>query len=285
MTAEYNKHVRLFGTDTGELGQIISTDPQYYFPDVLDIGGNPADNSFSVAQLAIDENNTTGTYDMNVYIDSATHKTVTFPNVNLSNYSSDVNFNGTWEYSMSLRNDEPYLHQAYTDWGSKVVLADGVVTATMPQNRRYIDLIVGGSATTTTPTGGDDLTGLTLNTTQTTPSGTKVTVTNVTGTCAAGGACTPASYEKVVPLQGNLVFTDVTRPAGKVIIVGGYLVNSLARNLTLADNTTLQDALTKSGDMKAEKLPNGDMIVAGYTADDTGRAAQDLINTLDALVQ
>src|SRR3989338_8507320 len=122
MTAEYNKHVRLFGTDTGELGQIISTDPQYYFPDVLDIGGNPADNSFSVAQLAIDENNTTGTYDMNVYIDSATHKTVTFPNVNLSNYSSDVNFNGTWEYSMSLRNDEPYLHQAYTDWGSKVVL-------------------------------------------------------------------------------------------------------------------------------------------------------------------
>ncbi len=285
---EYSKHINVVGTDTTEAGLVTTaTDPLYYYPDVLDIGGNPADNTYYAATVQIDENNST-MYQAKVYVDTSTAKALSYPNNNLSTYSSDVNYIGAFngnQQAWSLRNDEPYLHTAYSDFGSKYVLADGTVTVTIPQNRKYLSLIVGGSSTTTTPTGGDNLTGLKLNEAQTTPAGTTITVTNVTGSCATGGACTPASYNQVVPLSGNLVYTDATRPAGKVVIVGGYLVNSLAQGLELADGTTLEDALTQAGEYKAEKLANGDMVIAGYTAADTGRAAQELITALDALVQ
>jgi len=35
--------------------------------------------------------------------------------------------------------------------------------------------------------------------------------------------------------------------------------------------------------MVAEKQDNGDIVVAGYTAADTGAAAQELIDALDAM--
>jgi hypothetical protein len=43
--------------------------------------------------------------------------------------------------------------------------------------------------------------------------------------------------------------------------------------------------LTKGGDMVAEQLSNGNIVVAGYTASDTGAAAQELIAALDAWVE
>jgi hypothetical protein len=255
----------------------------------LAIGGDPSDNSFYVAAVGVDNNTSNAaTVDYNVYFDTATANTVTYPNTNLSMYSSDVNFssnlNGNAQ-AWTLRNDEPYLHAAYSDWGSKISLDSGVMTSVMPQNRKYIVMVVGGSGTSTTPTGGDSLTGLKLKETQTTPAGTKITVTSVTGSCGGAGVCTPASFQKTVSLANNLVYTDATPPSGKVVIVGGYLVNSLAQNLTLSDGTTLQDALTKGGDMVAEQLSNGNIVVAGYTASDTGAAAQELIAALDAWVE
>jgi hypothetical protein len=289
LSTEYTKSLKFEGTDTQEGGDVEATDPQYYYPDALAIGGDPSDNSFYVAAVGVDNNTSNAaTVDYNVYFDTATANTVTYPNTNLSMYSSDVNFssnlNGNAQ-AWTLRNDEPYLHAAYSDWGSKISLDSGVMTSVMPQNRKYIVMVVGGSGTSTTPTGGDSLTGLKLNETQTTPAGTKITVTSVTGSCGGAGVCTPASFQKTVSLANNLVYTDATPPSGKVVIVGGYLVNSLAQNLTLSDGTTLQDALTKGGDMVAEQLSNGNIVVAGYTASDTGAAAQELIAALDAWVE
>ncbi len=286
LATEYSKNIDFQGTDTAEFGAFTAaTDPTYYYPDVLDIGGTPSDQTWYHASFRVDENNSTADYTSFVYIDTATHKTPTYPNANLSQYASDVNFNGAWESgaSLYLRNDSPYMQATYTDWGSKFTLANGVVTMVMPQNRRYLHLVVSGLSSTSEVSGGDPLTGLAIGDVGTTPGGTRVTVTNVTGTCSGSGACSPSEYQMIVPV-GNLVYTDQTRPAGQVVIVGGYLVNSLARNLTLTDGSTLEDALTQSGDMVAEQLPSGDLVVAGYTAADTGRAAQDLINALDDLV-
>ena len=81
-----------------------------------------------------------------------------------------------------------------------------------------------------------------------------------------------------------MVYTDSPAPAGNRIIVGGYLVNSLAQNVVLGDGSTLQEALTAPGDRVAEVLTSGDIVVAGYTAADTKAAAQELIAALDALM-
>jgi phosphoserine phosphatase len=77
------------------------------------------------------------------------------------------------------------------------------------------------------------------------------------------------------PLNGNsMVYTTANLPAGSKIIVGGPLVNSLA--------SSVADQLNAAGD-KVAMVSGSNIIVAGYTADDTGAAAQMLIDALDSI--
>lgn len=193
---------------------------------------------------------------------------------------TDQNLSNLSEYTGSTAN---YL-KAFSRNGSKIELASRNVSITLPNTAMKAYFTVESTGVTTEVTGGEALTGLKAGDTGETPAGSTVTIDNITGTCAAGsGACTPATYDAIVPVD-SLVYTDEATPTGNVVIVGGYFVNSLAENLTLGDGSTLQDALTASGDYVAEKLSNGDIVVAGYTASDTGRAAQELIDALDALL-
>lgn len=193
--------------------------------------------------------------------------------VNFSEYNGDPG-----QSSMNYK-------KAYTVNGSRVDLANRELTMWLPDRQMKSYFTIKSAGVTSEVKGGEKLTDLNVGSVGETPTGTKVTIDNITGTCAAGsGACVPATYDKIVPVD-SLVYTDTdATPSGKLIIVGGYFVNALAKDLTLGDGSTLQDALTASGDYVAEKLESGDIVVAGYTAIDTGKAAQELINALDALM-
>jgi hypothetical protein len=76
---------------------------------------------------------------------------------------------------------------------------------------------------------------------------------------------------------GNLVVSDSTTPSGNSVVVGGYAVNDLA--LAKADA-----GLNAAGDYHVQFNTGGDMLyVAGYTADDTTKAANELIAAIKAL--
>ncbi|MDZ4256658.1 MAG: hypothetical protein U1C71_03555, partial [archaeon] len=61
---------------------------------------------------------------------------------------------------------------------------------------------------------------------------------------------------------------------GPKIIVGGPIVNSLAQDVA--------DQLNTPGDFVSGVF-GSNIVVAGYTAEDTGRAAQALINAIDGM--
>lgn len=180
-------------------------------------------------------------------------------------------------FKMSENATQSYPKDAYTDFGTRIVLSNHVATLTLPENRPQFELLLSGTGTVTTTTGGEELE-IAKGATGSTTAGTTIEVKDVTyaATCGAGtGACSPESYEAIVPV-GKLVYTDSSPPTGKVIIVGGHLVNALAKGIT-------DDKLAAAGDKVAEKEANGDIVVAGYTASDTGAAAQELIDALDAM--
>jgi hypothetical protein len=246
--------------------------------------GGENDNHYKVAKFTIDENLTAGSNDINIWIDTTYGQglTVDTTNVYLDDYYNyhEVDYNSSsgsasaaW-FLKAAKNTE-----AYTDFGTKITLASGIVTAVIPQERPKAELLVAGTSTTTEVTGGEDLTGLAEGTTGTTSTGTQVTVSAIdytAGTCVGGAEPSVSSAVVVVPV-GELVYSDTAAPAGNHIIVGGHMVNSLADGLT---NSTLVAA----GDMVTEVTADGDIVVAGYTANDTKAAAQDLIDALDALL-
>ncbi len=289
--------VRFLGTDLEERGLLeddigSSLRPQellnlaynvpYYWPDEADFGEDSGDNLYIVAQFAVDVNTT---HDANVYIDTATGDLVTLPNDQLSAYTSDVNFTPAG-LSLNMRTDsDAYYQAAWIDYGTKIELTDDkeTVTFTIPDSAIYLSLTVLGEGAEITTSGGDSVEGVKEGETATVDS-TDVTVSAINYTA---GTCTVAdtTYPKIVS-AGKLVVTDADARPAKAIIVGGYLVNTLAQNVVLNDETTLQEALISAGDKVVELLDDsGDIIVAGYTAADTGVAAQELIDALDALLE
>ncbi|MDO8538429.1 MAG: S-layer protein [archaeon] len=286
----------------------------YYMPDDLELGGDTTDNDFYVATFSVEsDGNTTaavnGMFDAFVYVDTSQDELIVLPNNNLSGYGADANYNpyrpatGTAgsngeREQWVLRMDSPanYMQKAYDDFGSKYEItttAPYVFKTWKPQNIVNPIIIIKGTGTTTTTEGGEPFVDVAKGDTVTTNSGSQITVDDIkysSATCVAGTSgtgtptCTASPSTAWTPGSvGTLVYTDAQATAGSHIIVGGWRVNSLAGNITLADGSTLQDTLQSPGDFVAEVLSDGSVIVAGYMGTDTGSAAQELIDAIDAL--
>ena len=176
------------------------------------------------------------------------------------------------------------LTDAWSDFGTKISIADGTTAEFwIPQNRPNIEFTVTGEGTSTTVEGGEEIT-VDEGETGTFNSGTEITVVkiNYTAEIVGGGATStvqtagePFTYTTPANLNGKaMVYSTASVPAGPKIIVGGPIVNALAQEVA--------DMLNAPGDMVAG-VYGTNIIVAGYTADDTGQAAQDLIDALDAI--
>jgi hypothetical protein len=84
------------------------------------------------------------------------------------------------------------------------------------------------------------------------------------------------TYKEKVNARPRIVY-DSSNPAGDLIVVGGPMANSVAA--TIAD---VSGALTKPGDFVVNKYGNK-IVVAGYTAEDTISAANELIKAIESL--
>ena len=284
--------VNFVGTDWTEKGDLgvtaggwVDNYYPYYWPDKVDFGNDPSDNSFIIGIFGV--RGTSGSTDnFRVHIDTDTDNLIQFPQDMLSNYASDVNYfsvNDQPPWALTARTDlASALYAGVIDFGSTAKLTDDMKTATftVPEAQIYLTMSLLGIGATQTVEGGEKAPGVkeaeTVNI-----AGKDISVSKINYTA---GTCTVANatYPKIISV-GQLVYTDSPAPAGKHVIVGGYLVNKLAENVVLGDGSTLQEALTAPGDKVAEVLSNGNIVVAGYTATDTKAAAQELIAALDLL--
>ena len=90
-------------------------------------------------------------------------------------------------------------------------------------------------------------------------------------TCAADAVSTGVTFGNVA---SDLVVSPAVVPTGNAIVIGGHYVNTLAVGHT--------EQLTKAGDMMDE-LSGNTLYVAGYTAQDTASAVDELIAAIKAL--
>ncbi|MEM4390383.1 MAG: S-layer protein [Candidatus Diapherotrites archaeon] len=260
----------------------------HYVPKLTDFNNAPvysASDAYFVAEFVVNPAAATNDADVNVYIDTKDGSPLgPFPIDNLSSYSAAAKYLGTPSITIRNGTDSTDIKAAWTDNGSKIwVDGDTAVYVSMPQNAEKVEVVFYGSEVTREVSGGENLT-LKLNEEKSTSSGTKVILKAVNGgkcdlSGGTGGAAvckaTPDKYVSPVAIRRPLVYVD-TDPSlsGTNIVVGGHMVNKLASKLA--------DRLTKAGDRVAEvDSVSGNIYVAGYTAEDTGRAVQELIDEID----
>ncbi|MFH1224555.1 MAG: S-layer protein [Candidatus Diapherotrites archaeon] len=298
-TPQYNKDINFLGTDVNEGVNALEgyarglPNLPFYWRDDTKFGGG-ADQEYYVAWVGVDTNEDSGTavrgYDIIAYYDTYDNKLLSLPNTQLSTYTADVNFHGregsnTVRFLMDERSDTPgQPDKAYDDFGTKYVLSGRELTISIPENITRSVMVVKGESVVESFTGGEELT-LAKGETGTTDSGTKITVSDVTydAKCGAGsaGTCvaTPSTYKTSAGVGVPIVYLDRDAPFGTNVIVGGPIVNQLAASVT-----GLADELTSPGQYVAKvDSATGNVVVAGYLAADTGKAAQELIDAIDAL--
>lgn len=177
--------------------------------------------------------------------------------------SQDAN---TADWSLGTDVDSP-LEVGMTEDGSVIDVSAAATSILVPDENRNAEVYLGSTGTSTTTTGGTPYTGVKVGETK-----GNVTVT------AIAGATTGVTVKPV----GNIVKLDTGYANGKSIIVGGHLVNNVAKTVQV-NGQTLDQLLVAPGDYVAAVLQDGKVVVAGWTAADTGVAAQALISALDAL--
>ncbi len=290
------KGLTFFGTDITENATV---DSNYYLPQRDEFGFDPSSETVSIAFFGVDENGTTtnGTttdFQYRAYIDARDDEIPELGGSSnkISAPTSDVNYGNQTvpainSINFTLSTDTTStssLTDAWSDFGTKISIADGTTAEFwIPQNRPNIEFTVTGEGTSTTVEGGEEIT-VDEGETGTFNSGTEITVVkiNYTAEIVGGGATStvqtagePFTYTTPANLNGKaMVYSTASVPAGPKIIVGGPIVNALAQEVA--------DMLNAPGDMVAG-VYGTNIIVAGYTADDTGQAAQDLIDALDAI--
>jgi len=278
------------GTESFGFGAELDANHHYYIPDVPAVGGQVGDTTYYIAKFTIDEGGNAvsaadGLPDVNVFIQTDTGKLLTLPNTNLSNYSYQMDYNNTLlepqgAVSLNLRNDTTstsYYSKAYADSGTYIEAGtDGIAVIKVPEQRPYVQAVVQSSGTTETIAEGETGTGKIGSVVEIGSS--KVKVKSISG-ITVSGADTNAPVTETVTVAAGLggkgkVVQDSADP-GAAILIGGQKVNRLTRALT-----EVTAKLAKAGDYVVEKSGNK-IVVAGYTASDTGTAAQQLIACLD----
>lgn len=265
------------GTDSTE-DTIV--DKTYYEPHVSALGYTN-EKAFNVAQFSLREagsnNGTMANGDVQFNIDTRTDDALNVESVksDLSNYSRDANY---WLWTDSIRDSADYLLTGLTEYGTEISSDNSVFTIVMPTERRKVEMYLGATDQATTVVGGTPFTGVAAGETKSVGS-TTVTIDSIAGSCGTGGTAVVIS-----PISGKLVKTDAESSSSKSIIVGGQMVNSAAAS-AVVDGQSLSDLLVSSGDKVAYVSEvTGDIIVAGYDADDTGAAAQLLISQLESMI-
>lgn len=162
------------------------------------------------------------------------------------------------------------LTSAINEDGTTITSDGSVFTIVVPDENRNVEAYLGGTTTSTGTTGGNTYAGVAVGETK-----GNVTVTAISG--ATSGVAPVVLASNLVKVAGAT--------NGKAIIVGGQLVNSAAKMVTVEGTSTLEDVLKANGDYVASVLATGNIVVAGYSASDTGVAAQALINAIDGLLQ
>lgn len=281
-TLQNSKRLSFVGTDTAEDGTV---DKNFFFPQVDELGQDDGSTTVYSSVFQIDENGGTE-YPIRFYIDNQTFDLPNTDDDDIASPTSDVNYgwtgsgiNGT---TLTLEyEDTDSIEMAYTDFGTKMSIAGhDAAEFWIPENRPQIEFIVSGASTTTEVEGGEEIevdegeTGTFTTGTQVAVKEIKYTATVTDGsTVVVAGA--PFTYTTPAALNGKAqVYTTDSAVPGPKVIVGGPLVNSLAQEIA--------DQLNADGDMVSGVF-GGNIIVAGYSAEDTGQAAQDLISALDAI--
>lgn len=275
---------RTIGVDTNAASYYVPQDPDYAGTSGA---AGATGNAYYVAEFEVDDALVAGT--SKVYIDTLTGGLIgPFTNANLSSYTADVDYNGSPAWTLKSGSESSNIKAAYSDAGTKAALLDSDAGAriTMPEARENVQIVVYGTEVKRNVVGGETLT-LKDGETKSTAGGVKITLKSVNGgSCSlaggadgSAGACTatPDTYVSPVAIRRPLVFLDSDpTPSGTNIVVGGHIVNKLASKLS--------DRLASSGQTVAEvDAATGTIYVAGYTADDTGKAVKELIDAIDGL--
>ncbi|MCX8190099.1 MAG: hypothetical protein N3F05_02605 [Candidatus Diapherotrites archaeon] len=288
--------LEFLGTDTTE---DLGIDSEYYLPNEYELGGGKS-GEYYTAVFELTE--PTGGGSGKIYIDTEDGSLAPFGNTNYSasGYEFKYKHLGTdQELNLTQYQASTNVQTAYSDYGSKYDISQDYFQAWIPDKRRYIRYdIIGPAASGSTIVGGETLL-LNEGEEKVTSAGTRITAkkinynVSVTPTvCPAGGVvienirATPSvsTAKRIVPV-GQLVFTHDAALSGKPkIIIGGWKVNRFAKDITLSDGKKITERLTAKGDYVVDKLNDGTIIVAGYTAADTEAAARELIRELDRLL-
>lgn len=268
---------------TFQTTDVNGTQVQYYFPNAVDfvngvLGRNWSDyrDIYMAAGLNYIDNAGEST-ELLIRTTGETGKVWDYESIKNEDFVSGPTYDAEYD-GRRIRNDSSsFLMRLYTQDGSSIESDNSKFILMVPEKRMPVQAYLGSSDTTTTIVGGGKITNLGVGETGT-ASGVSVTVDAVSGT--AEGADGVALVR-----TGDIVKADNAQGIkGKRIIVGGFVVNSVARNVEVANGNTLEDLLVSSGDYVAALLTSGNVVVAGYTAADTGSAARELINALDALI-
>ena len=182
---------------------------------------------------------------------------------------------GATDWTLDQDDADTDMATGYTVYGAKFEASGSEGIATVPQDALQLVFFVGGASTSETTLNGGEVTLSTVGTTVTTEDGAisaKLVSSNVTGG-STGTSITPAAWNVAT---NRLVYLDNESPAGNMIIVGGFVVNTLAKTVY-----GLEDKLVQSGNYVVGKATNGNIIVAGTDAVDTASAAKELIAAIE----
>ncbi|MBN2127155.1 MAG: S-layer protein [Candidatus Diapherotrites archaeon] len=277
-----NHAIKFLGTDAASENGVV--DKLYYNPNVSDFNSAYSSINYQVGKFQVIPADALG--DFFVFVDTQDGGNLgPYQNTNLSTYSYDANYGGTPSLTLtSGTGNSNYYTAAYADTGSKIKLLDSDAGAQieLPENRRQVWLTVSGSSVEKTVTGGETLS-VALGETGTTSGGTSITVQDAEyevsceGGDASGCVADPETYMTHADVSNPLVYLDNEAPVGAKVIVGGGVVNTIA-----AQVVGLADRLTTAGEYVMElDDTTGNVIVAGYTKEDTVKAAKELINLID----
>jgi hypothetical protein len=190
-------------------------------------------------------------------------------------YSLDSNALENVYWKLDQDDDEDDLAEGYTNWGTLVSVVDDKGIEVLPKDKLELQIFVGGGTSTETELNGATLTlteeGMLVSNEDETVSA-KLVSKSIDATGSGDAAIVSTEWN-----PANLVILDTQFSANPKVIVGGYLVN------TLAEGIGLEDVITTSADYVVGKNATGNIVVAGMDAADTETAARELITAIEAM--